>query len=55
MLIFKPETEWVAPDSYPDLNHYDEIAIDLETKDPDLTKLGSGSATNRGEVVGFKN
>ena len=53
MLIFKPETEWVAPDSYPDLNHYDEIAIDLETKDPDLTKLGSGSATNRGEVVGI--
>jgi hypothetical protein len=25
---------------FPDLSKYDEIAIDLETKDPDLMKMG---------------
>ena len=34
--IFKPQTEWVPPESFPDLSKYDEIAIDLETKDPDI-------------------
>ena len=34
--IFKAQTEWVCPDEFPDLSKYDEIAIDLETKDPDL-------------------
>ena len=32
--MFSPQTEWVPPDSFPDLSKYDEIAIDLETKDP---------------------
>ena len=36
--IYKPQTEWVPPESFPDLSKYDEIAIDLETKDPDLKK-----------------
>ena len=33
-----PQTEWVQPTEYPDLRSYDEIAIDLETRDPDLIK-----------------
>ena len=37
--IFKPQTEWLPPESFPDLSKYDEIAIDLETKDPDLIKM----------------
>ena len=52
-LIFKPQTEWLPPTEFPNLSKYDEIAIDLETKDPDLMKMGSGSVTKNGEVVGI--
>ena len=51
--IFKPQTEWIPPESFPDLSKYDEIAIDLETKDPELKTMGSGSVTNRGHIVGI--
>jgi DNA polymerase I-like protein with 3'-5' exonuclease and polymerase domains len=51
--IFKPQTEWLPPESFPDLSKYDEIAIDLETKDPELKTMGSGSVTNRGHIVGI--
>jgi DNA polymerase I-like protein with 3'-5' exonuclease and polymerase domains len=52
-LVFKPQTEWVPPESFPDLSKYDEIAIDLETKDPDLKSKGSGSVVGNGNVVGI--
>ena len=42
--LFQPPTEWVMPDGYPDLSTQDEIAIDLETKDPNLMTMGSGWA-----------
>ena len=48
-----PQTEWLPPKKFPDLSKYDEIAIDLETKDPELKKKGSGSVVGRGEIVGF--
>jgi len=48
-----PQTEWLQPQEYPDLRQYEEIAIDLETKDPDLKKLGTGSIVGNGEVVGI--
>ncbi len=51
--IFKPQTEWLPPTEFPDLSNRDEIAIDLETKDPDLMKMGSGSIIKNGEVVGI--
>ena len=51
--IYKPQTEWLPPESFPDLSKYDEIAIDLETKDPELKKLGSGSVTGKGHMVGI--
>ena len=35
---FEAQTEWVKPTEFPDLRDVDEIAIDLETKDPDLIK-----------------
>jgi len=47
------QTEWVQPTEYPDLRDYDEIAIDLETRDPDLKSKGSGAVTGNGEVVGI--
>ena len=34
------QTEWVMPNEYPDLRGADEIAIDLETRDPDLKSKG---------------
>jgi len=52
--LFKPQTEWVPPTEFPDLSHYDEIAIDLETKDPNLnTRMGSGSIIKNGDVTGI--
>ena len=36
--IFKPQTEWTAPTDFPDLTKVSEIAIDLETKDPNLNE-----------------
>ena len=51
--LFKPQTEWLPPETFPDLSAYDEISIDLETKDPDLIKMGSGSIVGRGDVTGI--
>ena len=50
--IFKPQTEWLPPESFPDLSKYDEIAIDLETKDPELKTMGSGSVIGKSNIVG---
>ena len=50
---FEAQTEWIEPDEYPDLRSYDEVAIDLETRDPDLKTRGSGSVIGNGEVVGI--
>ena len=50
--LFKPQTEWLPPENFPDLSKYNEIAVDLETKDPDLMKMGSGSVVGNGDVVG---
>ena len=51
--IFEAQTEWIEPEELPDLRSYDEIAIDLETRDPDLRKKGSGSVIGNGKVVGI--
>ena len=48
-----PDTEWLMPTEYPDLRSYPEIAIDLETRDPELKSKGSGSVIGMGEIVGF--
>ena len=52
-MIFKAQTEWVSPETFPDLSGYKIISIDLETKDPDLKAKGSGSIIGNGEVVGI--
>ena len=51
--LFAPQTEWLPPESFPDLSKHNEIAIDLETKDTDLVKMGSGSVV--GIAVAVKN
>ena len=51
--LFSPQTEWIPPQDFPDLSDHPEISIDLETKDPELKTMGSGSITGRGEIVGI--
>ena len=52
--LFKPQTEWVPPEEFPDLSQECEIAIDLETKDPNLNHaMGSGSVVKNGKIVGI--
>ena len=53
MPMFSPQTEWVPPLNLPDLKEYSEIAIDLETRDPNLISMGSGSVRGDGEIVGI--
>ncbi len=40
MAMFTPENEWVPPSELPDLTGAKRIAIDLETKDPNLKNAG---------------
>ena len=47
------ETDWNIPTEFPDLTGYKEVAVDLETKDPNLTTLGPGWATNNGHIIGI--
>ena len=51
--MFTTQSEWFPPDEFPDLSKYDEISIDLETKDPDLKTKGSSSMRGQGDVVGI--
>jgi DNA polymerase I-like protein with 3'-5' exonuclease and polymerase domains len=51
--MFEAATEWSAPENYPDLKGHKYIAIDLETKDPNLKTRGSGAIQGMGEIVGF--
>jgi len=54
MPLFKPPTEWLPPEDFPDLSKYDEISIDLETKDPNLNiNRGSGAVVSVGEIAGI--
>jgi DNA polymerase I-like protein with 3'-5' exonuclease and polymerase domains len=47
------QTEWIIPKEFPDLREAEEIAIDLETRDPNLKSTGSGAISGQGEVVGI--
>ena len=52
-MIFEAQTEWNCPESFPDLSGYKYVAIDLETRDPNLKSRGSGSVIGEGEIIGF--
>ena len=43
---------WSCPSEYKDLNGYDEIAIDLETCDPNIKDTGPGWAVGNGYIAG---
>ena len=53
MAMFTPKSEWVPPLELPDLTGAKKIAIDVETRDPDLKTNGPGWPTGNGEVVGY--
>ena len=53
MTMFGPKSEWVPPAELPDIFDAKQIAIDVETKDPNLKSNGPGWPTGDGEVVGY--
>jgi len=53
MVMFVPKSEWIPPTELPDLTTASKIAIDVETRDPDIKTNGPGWATGNGEVVGY--
>ena len=46
------EVDWCAPEVFPDLTSCKDIAVDLETCDPNIKTLGPGWARGDGYVVG---
>jgi DNA polymerase I-like protein with 3'-5' exonuclease and polymerase domains len=53
MPLFPVQTDWVAPSTFPDLSSASEIAIDLETRDPNLEDMGPGWPRKDGYIVGY--
>ena len=53
MAMFTPKSEWIPPESLPDLSSAKTIAIDVETKDPDIKQNGPGWPQGNGEIVGY--
>jgi DNA polymerase I-like protein with 3'-5' exonuclease and polymerase domains len=51
--MFDAEIEWNCPDHFPDLSKAEYIAIDLETRDPNLKTRGSGAVIGEGEIIGI--
>ena len=51
--MFAPKSEWVPPIELPDITSATKIAIDVETRDPNLKQNGPGWPTGDGEVVGY--
>ena len=50
--LFQPPSEWTPPEQFPDLSDAKEIAVDLETYDPNIKETGPGWAVGNGYVVG---
>tara|TARA_R110002020_G_scaffold73728_3_gene189118 strand:+ start:8506 stop:10413 length:1908 start_codon:yes stop_codon:yes gene_type:complete len=46
------DLDWSPPNTFPDLTNSERIAVDLETKDPNLIKLGPGWCRKDGHVIG---
>ena len=46
------DSDWTPPQTIPDLSQYDTIAIDLETRDENLLRLGPGWCRKDGYIIG---
>jgi DNA polymerase I-like protein with 3'-5' exonuclease and polymerase domains len=53
MPLFPRISEWTPPQIFPNLSEAKEIAIDLETCDPNMESLGPGWPRNDGYIVGY--
>ena len=53
MPMFQRPSEWVPPANFPDLSAATEIAIDLETCDPNMESMGPGWPRKDGYIVGY--
>ena len=53
MAMFAPKSEWVPPAELPNIFDAKQIAIDVETRDPNIKSNGPGWPTGDGEVVGY--
>jgi DNA polymerase I-like protein with 3'-5' exonuclease and polymerase domains len=51
-LTYRESSDWKTPTSFPDLKTAKEIAIDLETRDPNIKDKGPGWPTMDGNIVG---
>lgn len=51
--MFPIKSDWVAPETFPNLSEAKEIAIDLETCDPNMESMGPGWPRNDGFIVGY--
>ena len=51
--MFEAQKEWICPENFPNLKGYSHVAIDLETKDPELKAMGSGAVRGHGNIVGI--
>jgi len=51
--MFQPPSEWTPPEKVPNLSEAKEIAIDLETCDPNIKIKGPGWAVNDGFIAGI--
>ena len=51
--LFQPPSEWTPPEKVPDLSDAKEIAIDLETYDPNIKETGPGWAVDNGYIAGI--
>lgn len=51
--MFPSIVEWMPPQTFPNLSDAKEIAIDLETCDPNMENMGPGWPRNDGFVVGY--
>jgi DNA polymerase I-like protein with 3'-5' exonuclease and polymerase domains len=51
--LFPPDSSWTPPEVLPDISNAKEIAVDLETWDPNLKSKGAGWCRGDGHVVGI--
>ena len=50
--LLQTESQWCAPEVLPNLMDVKRLAIDLETRDPNLLNKGPGWATGDGYIIG---
>ena len=51
--LIQPESDWAAPSVLPSFDPYETLAVDLETRDPNLHIKGPGWPTGDGAIIGI--